>query len=156
MSLWFKADSLSGSPVVLGYGGNSCGQSWFMAINHGDPTANTLHLEGHCNVNQLDYAYESPPVADWYHWVIVTSTNGTKMYVNGVERKSSTLYVTNTYVTGKDLAIGVNVGPGGRAPYTDRHSGYFRGDIDEIRIYDRALSESEIKYLYGMSAAAAR
>ena len=37
---------------------------------------------------------------------------------------------------------------GGRGPMTDRYHKGFNGDIDEVRIYNRALSPDEIKTLY--------
>ena len=88
VSLWFKADDLNSGPVLLGYGGSDCGQSWFMAINHSE-TPNTYHLESHCNINQLDYQYAQDPRGIWYNWVITTSSSGTHIYINGIRLTSN-------------------------------------------------------------------
>ena len=146
VSLWFYTTIVTNRPVMLGYGGNSCGQSWFMGINHGGTKSYTM--SGHCNANTINYDYPEEPVGAWYHFAITTDSSGTKIYVNGIEEQSNTIYVKNTYTDGKDLSLGVSVSPGGIAPYVDRNIGYFNGIMDEVRIYDRALSDQEIMALY--------
>ncbi len=61
---------------------------------------------------------------------------------------SNSFFINNTYVTGKDLSFGVNVSGSGIAPATDSNTGYFIGSIDDIRIYNRALTDEEIMILY--------
>lgn len=56
----------------------------------------------------------------------------------------NTDFITNTAVGGTDFAIGVAVSPSGLAPYTDSNVGYFQGSLDDVRIYDAALSAEEI------------
>ena len=51
-------------------------------------------------------------------------------------------------MAGKGLAIGVNVNGVGIAPFTDSNVGYFKGKIDDVRIYNRVLSKAEIVALY--------
>ena len=77
------------------------------------------------------------------------------MYVNGVEVASNSNYITNTNVVGRDLSIGVATSPSGFAPYTDVNVGYFDGSIDDVRIYNRALSQSEISQLAAVPVPAA-
>ena len=76
----------------------------------------------------------------WAHVVAVVQTDGTYMlYVNG-SRSGGTSTTTNINNSGYPvyLAIG-GLGLG---------LAYFQGIIDEVRIYNRALSEKEIKSLY--------
>ena len=83
----------------------------------------------------------------WSH--IVGTYNGTTMtlYVNGtkVARRRSTHEAINA---GKHLAIGCVIG----APTADDPAyittSYFKGTIDEVRIYTRALSENEVRNHY--------
>ena len=44
--------------------------------------------------------------------------------------------------------MGVDISASGHAPYTDPNVGYLYGSLDDVRIYNRALSESEIQALY--------
>jgi len=152
VSLWFYADTISmPRPVLLGYGGGdgwrNCGTSWFMMLTP-DPES-YFYLSGHCNSFDLYGPYNQQPVGAWYHLVITTSTDGTKFFVNGQEVASHSLFINNTSVIyGRDLAIGVDVRYQGYAPYTDINVGWFDGLIDEVRIYNRSLSEAEIQDLY--------
>jgi hypothetical protein len=108
-----------------------------------------------------DFSWVSPQVeasiwdGEWHHVVGVFVNNTIQLYVDGVEvlADSSTKHpIANTsklptvepinyeLPSSDDLYIGVY---GGTCP------NHFNGDIDEVRIYNRALSESEIKELYG-------
>ncbi|MEI7726806.1 MAG: LamG-like jellyroll fold domain-containing protein, partial [Bacteroidota bacterium] len=145
VSLWFYANSLGTHPNPLAYGGNNCGTTWFQSINHTGPE---YVLESHCEVNHFAVGYTTAPVGQWVNWVITNDVTGCKMFINGVQIGSNSNYVDDTYVTGKDLAIGVCVSTNGMAPYTDWNLGWFDGKIDDVRIYDRALSLQEILSLY--------
>ncbi|MFY0690209.1 MAG: cadherin domain-containing protein [Cyclobacteriaceae bacterium] len=73
----------------------------------------------------------------WNHLVGVKDGNGLKLYVNGV-LADSVEGLTETITNASKLLIGEN----------DGQSTLFPGLIDDVRIYDRALSESEIFDLY--------
>jgi hypothetical protein len=146
VAFWFNADSLISRPIILGYGGGSCGTSWYMGVNVSG--LGTYHLSSHCNVNTLNSPpYQEEPIGEWKHFAITTSVAGTTMFVDGTEIASNTNFVTNTNVAGRDLAIGVATSPSGFAPYTDVNVGYFDGAIDDVRIYNRALSANEVEQL---------
>jgi len=153
VSLWFYANTIRmPRPVLLGYGGGdgwgSCGTSWFMMLSP-DPEP-YFYLSGHCHSFDLYGPYSSPPVGAWYHLAITTSIDGTKFFVNGQRVASHALFINNTSViNGRDLTIGVDVWYQGYGPYTDSNVGWFDGMIDEVRIYNRALSEVEISTLAG-------
>jgi len=74
----------------------------------------------------------------WYHIGGVYDGSTLQIYVNGVVI-SSTPYSSPLLQTGQPLYLGVN-GALGDA---------FKGVMDDIRIYNRALSSSEIQSLYG-------
>jgi hypothetical protein len=150
VSLWFKANTLDNRPTLLGYGGNACGTTWFQGLNAGPAQYNDgYYVSSHCDINNLIEEYNpSDVVGRWIHLVILTSSRGTVMYVNGVSVASNENFVQNTYVAGRDLAIGVIVSPFGYAPYIDGNVGYLNGSIDDVRIYNRRLSRREIRQLY--------
>ena len=82
------------------------------------------------------------PVEDtWYHIVITHNASDTKsiLYVNGNNEKETTAYGL-AYRPGTDTVIG--------RFYTNSSGIRFKGIIDEVRIYNRALSEDEVKELY--------
>jgi hypothetical protein len=73
----------------------------------------------------------------WYYVVAVLNAQGGTLYLNG--QQDSILSGSWTWGTGGSLSIG-SVMPG--IPY------FFPGLIDDVRIYNRALSAAEISALY--------
>lgn len=82
------------------------------------------------------------PVNTWTHAVSLyrSSTDTFEMYINGqkipLDRES-----THNFETGSNpLTVG------GKTPHTDSNS--WNGKVDDLRIYNRALSEAEIQTLF--------
>jgi len=76
---------------------------------------------------------------NWYHVVTVRNSNGmTELYVNGLLDAGDYLAVSDVDSDGF-LGIGVHSTLG---------DNYFNGLIDDVRIYDKALSAEEIQQLY--------
>ena len=77
----------------------------------------------------------------WSHFVFVMKEGSgqSKIYLDGLLLASGTL-TYNTSLTSNALVIG--------AVFGADEDQFFSGMIDEVRIYDRVLSESEIQYLY--------
>jgi hypothetical protein len=147
VALWFYANTVANHPGLLGYGGQICGTSWIMDVNNRGTYPPCFQMQGHCESNEIDWPYDTPPVGAWYHFAVTTDSAGTTMYVNGEMKVANDTFVHNTYVDGTDLAIGVIVDPHGVAPYCDVNTCYSSGVIDEVRIYDRALSGDEVQQL---------
>ena len=84
----------------------------------------------------------SPSTGVWYHVVGVDNGTSLKLYINGIESASNTDTFTRYYVS-----VSGRIG----MALDDR----FAADaiIDEVRIYNRALSQSEITDLYRLGAA---
>lgn len=87
--------------------------------------------------------YKGLPIANrWVHMVGTYDGSMIRLYVNGVQIGGSSL-TGNILVDNNPVTIGAaeNYSPG--TPLGDR----FNGLIDEVRIYNRALSATEIKKL---------
>jgi len=84
----------------------------------------------------------------WYHAVFVkSSVSGMTIYINGssvATNTSATGNVNNNITSGGANSIGVY--------QTSSSSGYFDGRIDQFRMFNKALSSSEISKLYGNGA----
>lgn len=145
VSLWFKANRVDKRPPLLGYGGDTCGNSFFMALNHWGNSS--WNVTSHCDAYTLAVPFTSSPINDWHHWAVVTDFNGMSFYVNGRFIGSRT-GTTQTYVAGKQLGMGTIPSPTGYTPYTDSAVNYLDGYLDEVRIYNRPLSASEIQALH--------
>ena len=150
ISLWFNAASTSIRPVMLGYGGQAdlgYGTSFLMGLNISG--CGCYHTQAHYYTNQVSYNYSTDPVNQWIHWVVTINGNTTKMYVNGtLVANVPGSFTSNTYVPGRDFSIGVPVNVSGVAPYTDVNGGYFQGKLDDIRIYDAAMTDAQVLQLY--------
>jgi hypothetical protein len=85
---------------------------------------------------QVSYA-NSISVGYWSHVVALRTGSTLKLYINGLEKASTTGSADNVN-TNVNMEIG-RLGSIGR---------YFNGTIDEVRIYNRSLSADEIKALY--------
>ena len=70
------------------------------------------------------------------------SSNTISTYINGVMVASRQVAVLDTYINTSQSVIGAN--------HKDRTNINFMGAIDEIRIYNRALSTKEVKALYDL------
>ncbi len=84
----------------------------------------------------------TPTLGTWYHFVGTydSATEKSNVYLNGVADTEETRAGFGTIGTNAyDLTIG-------KSSYTDLY--YFPGVIDEVRVYNRALSSKEVRDLY--------
>lgn len=151
VSLWFKTATVTNRPQLLSYGGNSPatapGTSFLMGINSSG--SNAYQTQGHYNTNLVSYAYPQEPLNQWTHFVVTIEGSTTKIFING-ELKTNALgsFTSPTAVAGKDFALGVMVNSNGTAPYTDVNGGYFKGLMDDVRIYEGAMTDQQVGQLY--------
>jgi len=93
------------------------------------------------NFNTWTTGYAAPFTFDFYNWYMVTVTydsDSLRYYVNGT-LIGSTAFAEKMTVDSRPLEIGRDV------PGITEH---FNGRIDDVRIYNRALTEEEISLLY--------
>ena len=79
----------------------------------------------------------------WYHliftWDGTTNANGLKLYINGILDKQATSTVSGEINSSRDLGIGTELSLGAT---------FFNGSIDNVRIYNKALTATEVKKHY--------
>ena len=141
ISAWVYANGLPGGIVMKGksgtwqnneYGIRGTGGAWrFFICNEykwGKPGA------------KMDGLTFSLPINEWVYIVAVTSKNLGKLtvYVNGEIRAQRDRTVDNIGASKSSI---MSIGRG----YT---AGFFHGTIDEVRVYNRALTAEEIKNHY--------
>ena len=108
-------------------------------------SAYAFNLEG--GLGSGSYVQEEIQEKEWIHFVARydIETNKITLFKNGIQKDQDDLY---------DKTYGVQV-QNGTAPLrlgTRSKWSYFQGCIDDLRIYSRALSESEILALYNEPA----
>lgn len=144
-SLWAKIDTLpSGGDMAfaLNIGSNDGDQSLNIANNFSGGFNGWLG--GGYNTSTPHFALNQNAAlstASWAHIVCVRDSNHAKLYINGalIDSIGSGTVKTPSYGSGTKMAlIGIrNIMTGG-----------FKGRIDDVCIYNRPLSKSEILQLY--------
>jgi fibronectin type 3 domain-containing protein len=79
------------------------------------------------------FAY-APPVNSWTHLAVVADSTGTRLYVNAVLQQT-----LGTVTLGTNAGAQVNIGR------TGDNDDPFGGSIDDLRLYRRVLSQTEIQ-----------
>jgi autotransporter-associated beta strand protein len=130
---------------------------WARLFDFGTGTSNYMFLSPLSGSNTIRYAikvngsseqqlnYSTPlAVGEWHHVaVILLGTVGT-LYIDGVAVN------TNSNMTYKPSSLGITTQNYiGKSQFSDP---YLNGAVDEFRIYNRALSASEIKTVYAQYA----
>ena len=139
VSAWFKTTTISGGARIIVANSNSSLGDYTLELNRttGKLAAlwdNTVILTGNTAVS----------VNTWYHAVMVRSGSSgnwtATLYLNGVS-DGSAITATDPNGTNQKTYIGA-IHPG--------TTFLFSGLIDEVRVYNRALTADEIKRLYNM------
>jgi hypothetical protein len=168
MSVWIKSDELSfykGNPVILGLGSKSgtntlydltffsnigSGQSWSSATG--------AYVWNHTSWGGFAGSTNSRLItaSQWFHLAITSdgTRNGSALYINGVNQPIFGDAGTWATVLGK-----LRVSTGSQNSGPDNQSSIwwnqgFKGSMDDIRIYSRQLSDSEVAALYQQSSTA--
>jgi hypothetical protein len=141
-AMWFRVDGGTGARDLLSiYSGTSHGvllevtDVGALRFVHRAPLGGSGGTDIRSNSKYADGA--------WYHLAIVKSATAATLYVNGV-LASTAADSTQFDATLPRLVIGV-LGH-------DRLSRYFPGAIDEVYLYNRALSQGEVASLAGRTA----
>lgn len=135
-----KADSMRGQPIVIKQDSERVGYSLFIDEN-GRPA-----LQGRAKNAIRRYAEvaETSLISRKWHFVagVGDRTNGYRLYVDGVRKNTTRINSFSNQVgsisNSADVTIGGNLNTGN----------YTRGMIDNVRIYRKALTDSEILAIY--------
>ncbi len=135
ISMWIKVNQGHSNPSLILYAGGT-GRLWVRQ----DP--NSITLNSYFG-SGYDYwgSSVSTPKEEWFHIVGIFDKQG-----------NQSIYLNGELKTSRDLSSSSHLPWDTGTFYLARNSGsyynYFNGAISDVRIYDRALSEEEIKLLY--------
>ncbi|UCG47058.1 MAG: LamG domain-containing protein, partial [Phycisphaerales bacterium] len=145
-SAWIKATEPG---EIVSWGNNTTGQKWIWRLQNETGGAEVTGAE-RLEVSNGQIVGSTDLLDDaWHHVAVVLDSDGAaevvdlKLYVDGYLDASS--FVTNQVINTADLST-VRVG---RGPWNDRP---FYGQIDELRVYSRALSHGEVASLAGYTS----
>jgi hypothetical protein len=137
MTAWVQPASLPefGIAVSIGYDDAVYGDGYSFGIS-GDPagTSGSQLFALYGGISWYEQGFNFTSTSQWYQVVILRSAGVLSSYVNGV-LISTGIGITPRVPTA--FRIGSNNG-----------YNYFNGSIDDVRIYNRALSSTEVAQLY--------
>lgn len=141
LAAWVRLTSTTGTEGIVGQAGttatgafikyNSGGNAWSFDMPQSDVSSPTM-----------DEALGATAVLNtWVHLVGVYNATSDimRLYVNG-SLSASTTHSTTWSATGKIIA--------GRLHWNNTDQNYFDGQIDDIRVWNRALSDTDVSDLY--------
>lgn len=156
VAAWIKTDSLSGNnkgivtkgDVVQSFPPNS----WFLYQVQdvsGDADSIGFVISDETNNGKIGYlAVDVLVAARWYHLLGVyrggTSTSDISIYVNGALKPVGVDLASGSFVSMTTNNLPVSIG---RIPVSGVYN-YFSGIIDEVAIYNQALTAYQIQQLY--------
>jgi len=151
MCLWFKTDGLGGTGPngrgLIGWGTPSgSGVRWELVINkQGDPRVpDALRINASSGTRTCQTIVTD---SMWHHVAVTLHDDGSPtseemyVYLDGVEESYSQTNSGVAINTGSDTDV--RVGNGSR----EEQNGFLSGLIDDVRIYDHALTQAEILFV---------
>lgn len=154
VTCWVNFANANGNVRLVGKGAD-CGRNYGFWAN---PQSSFWMFqqfppEGGCIGCQENTASSTPTaqLGRWYQLVGVRSGNSSRLYINAVLTEDSDGQTVNcsatTYTGSEPLLIGA---PGYSDP--QQNLSLMHGSLDDIRIYNRALSSNEVAQLYAIEA----
>ncbi|MFC1600714.1 LamG domain-containing protein, partial [Patescibacteria group bacterium] len=147
ISLWYQDDydyPTNTGLVTKGYHDDSQNCPFYLLriVPAGQPSLNTR--DGTCSNEETTTATTDVTDGNWYHIVALrdSDVNQTRIYVNGVlEDEKTTL----------DYQVGANSDP---LVFMNHYNRYTGGILDEIYIFNSALTADQVKLLYNQGKSA--
>ncbi|MGQ0587254.1 MAG: LamG domain-containing protein, partial [Gammaproteobacteria bacterium] len=145
LDAWVNFSSAGGNQMIVTRDLSGLGEAYVLLRN-----GNTLEADAHDsagNGTPVTFAFVPTP-GTWYHvaYAFDDASNSQTLYLDGALVAGN----TNASLIGYDLSsmtIGADVEPG---PTT---LSYFNGSIDEVEMFDRALTQPEIQAIFSAGAA---
>ncbi|MDB6064873.1 MAG: hypothetical protein JWR26_1081 [Pedosphaera sp.] len=140
MSAWLTADSLAQSGIAVCLGATSFLADNGMEFGISDGNfGNGQKLFGSLNGTAVNSGFSFTATNQWHHVVLLRDTGITWFYVDGSQTGTP-----NTTAPAAPTLFTL-----GSASNTH----YYQGKLDEVRIYNKALSSSDVQQLYNFESA---
>jgi hypothetical protein len=172
VALWFRSPLVTGDPEPIFFQiGKSDDLFWgnlTLALNRLSATADSLKFKifflktgVEWNGQHMDFSKNTVKINNWMHIVIQydAATSKVKIFKDGVQivtsegfedRKSGPAGGALGALAFANADV-INIGawrPKTEGTATDAWMGWFMGNLDELRVYDKALTSTEVKALY--------
>jgi prepilin-type N-terminal cleavage/methylation domain-containing protein len=144
VSLWFKANNLSTRYGLFSTRTNNANGGWQLEAGVGNSGSGQVDITG-VGTWILQSNNNIISSGNWYNAVYVKPGNGTQggsLYLNGIlpTPAATTAYVISDNSDQKRIGVGTS------------STQYFPGAIDDVRIYNYALSPADVSAIYSAGA----
>jgi hypothetical protein len=137
LNAWVYTDSDFANGYILNKGRDIVNGTYRLGVNFVGATVQYGSTNG-AGISQI------PSINTWHMITGVVSGNNAKLYVDGVLAKEETLASNFTCTDSSPLTIGMHYYPG--VPSSWAYP--YKGKLDDIKIYNRPISENEIQLLF--------
>lgn len=159
MSVWFKISALlgaDGAACAAGAGdSNATGGLCYFGIRRANAVGGTntrlnmTHVVSSPASTNIVMGSTNLVANVWYHAVVTASGSAWTLYLNGVPETANVFIGSNVgrwYSQANFQSTKFN--NIGSVIFTNTNQAFFPGTIDDVRIYNRVLSQQEIRQLY--------
>lgn len=144
MSAWVKVGSLNQNSVMFVNNGwdnrITNGFGYGMGIGNGAGGSGGKLTGVLSGIVWIDSGYSFPDTTSWHHVIMTRDTTTTSFYVDGVPQSGSSALVPQTPATVTSLAA--------QYDNVSAYGGFFLGELEDVRIYNRTLTQAEITSLF--------
>ncbi len=140
---WVNPDAFGSDPRIIAKttGTSSDGNFWALLVNAGGPFINVrVNTGGGVGVFPQHNGTTVIPTGAWQHFVGVYDGATMRVYLNGVQDGGTTAKSGTIKTGAQDVWIGATPNTASDRPWD--------GDIDDARIYQRALTAEEILTIF--------
>jgi len=116
---------------------NSGNNQTAILLSAGNTSQSSRFLFRNRTSNEYSYGPSGTPLSGWNHYCMTFDGSTVKSYINGSQVNSASFSITNTIASTSEVLLGLSAG--------DR---FLNGKIDQIRIYDSAISAADVTTLY--------
>jgi len=145
VSAWFKTITTS-NDVIIGKGMSGTDSKRYVLVVLGDSPYNgkvQIYLDDNSNPGSLISSADTYNDGNWHYVVGVRDGSNLRLYIDGTAETPVDISSLGDIDSAGDCDIGTiydNALPG--------YANYFNGSMDNVMIFDRALTASEIAQLY--------
>jgi PKD repeat protein len=152
---WFRIDSLPNPLQYLVYTYNGCPsnfEAYSLHTQYNSLTSQQAFVvtksDNTCSFSKPQvFSTVAPSVGNWYHVCFYITNSVIKLWINGVFQSSMNHSMLFSYQSGYNVFLGVTNQSNFNQP--------FKGAIDNVRFYNRELTQQEITQLYTQDPACA-
>lgn len=143
ISMWYKPaalGSVGGAQTLIEHDHSASPWAGF-SIEYSTSNAIECYIRNQAGDNTYLYVNGITSTTTWYHIACTWDGTTAKLYVNGQLSSGSSASFSGTSTFNADSSLTIGTGDSGYGFMTE-------GLIDEVRLYNRALSKGEVEKLY--------